>query len=770
MANASFGTLVTEAGQGCTWCGNSQTNRLTPWSNDPILNPVSEALYIRDDKLGIAWSPTPSPIRELDAYRIRHGQNYTRFEHNSHGIDQDLLIFIPVDETGGMPVKIQRLRMLNTSSQRRSLSLFAYCDLVMGTNREETQMHLITDWDLESQALFIYNRYNQDYSRHLAFFCSNVHIKSFTADRTEFIGRNNSLSNPSALKRQSLSNTAGAALDPCAALHIQIEIDPEEQIDVIFTLGYASSADQARSLIVQCRDYDWVDKALIQTQNWWDALLGTIQIDLPDLAINFALNRWLLYQDLSCRIWGRTAFYQSSGAYGFRDQLQDVMALVYSNPQITREQILRAASRQFTEGDVQHWWHPPSGGGVRTRISDDLLWLPFVTAHYVRVTQDYSILEEQIPFIKGDLLKEDQHEVYFIPEVSQETATLLEHCRRAIYKGLTAGPHGLPLIGSGDWNDGMNRVGIEGKGESVWLAWFLIAVLNDFGDLLSSYGQPDAGTGFKFEAQRLAERVEKTAWDGKWYRRAYFDDGTPIGSKENLEDMIDSMAQSWAVISGGTEEERINQALQSVEEFLIKSKEGLILLFTPPFDKLSLNPGYIKGYPPGVRENGGQYTHGSIWVPLAFARKGKGDKAVELLRMMHPITRIHTLEDVWRYKLEPYVLAGDVYSLPGQVGRGGWSWYTGSAGWMYRIWIEEILGFQLKGNRLSLNPTLLSKWDSIKIHYRYKNNTSYEITLENPKHISRGNVQCELDGKKIEGNEILLTADNAAHKIRAVLQ
>lgn len=769
LSNPTFGTIITETGQGTTWYGNSQTNRLTPWSNDPLLNPASEALFIRDDHLGISWSPTPSPIRELDAYRIRHGQNYTRFEHNSHGINQDLLIFVPADENGGHPVKIQKLRLHNQSGHRRTLSIFAYADLVLGTNREETQMHIITEWDPGSQALFIYNRYNPDYGKNLAFFSSNAHIKSYTGDRIEFIGRNNTLEQASALKRQILSGQVGAALDPCAALQVQIEIEPDEQIEIVFTFGYAPSPEKARELISLCRDYNWIDETFSNTQKWWDKTLETLQVETPDLAINFVLNRWLLYQNLSCRIWGRTAFYQSSGAYGFRDQLQDVMGVLYTAPKIARAQILLAASRQFIEGDVQHWWHPPEGGGVRTKISDDLLWLPYVTAQYVKVTQDYSILTEEIPFLKGELLKEDQHELYFVPEVSEEKGTLLEHCRRSIHKGLTHGPHDLPLIGSGDWNDGMNRVGILGKGESIWLGWFLIKVMNDFGDLLGSFGQPEDGKGFKNQALRLAEAIEKEGWDGKWYRRAYFDDGTPIGSSQNIEAIIDSLAQTWAIISEAGNPERSRQAMQAVEELLIKEKEGLVLLLTPPFDKLCMDPGYIKGYPPGVRENGGQYTHGSLWVPLAFAKLGEGKKAVDILRMMHPVTRIHTMEEVHHYKVEPYVLAGDVYALSSQIGRGGWSWYTGSSAWMYRVWIEEIIGFDLKGDLLKLRPTLHPEWGTVKLTYRHKNETVYKIIIENPNHLSRGQVKIELDGKTIESGEISLSSDGSHHTIRATL-
>lgn len=769
LSNPQFGTIVSETGLGCTWFGNSQTNRLTPWSNDPVLNPITDAIYIRDEELGTYWTATAGPIRELDAYRIRHGQGYTRVEHNSHGIEQDLLIFVPVDNDGGLPVRIQRLRLINRSPRRRRLTATAFTEWVLGSNKEESQMHVITEWDLESQAIFAYNRYHPDYSSHVAFACSNPSTTSFSSDRTEFFGRNGSACNPAALKRKGLSGNIGAALDPCAALQVAVDLEPGEQKDVVFVLGYAPDAESARNMLLKCREPTFIVNALATTQNWWDKLLEKIQIETPDLALNFAMNRWLLYQNLSCRIWGRTAFYQSSGAYGFRDQLQDVASLVYSAPHIAREQILRAAGRQFEEGDVQHWWHPASGAGVRTHITDDLLWLPYITSHYVRVTHDLSILDEQIPFIKGDLLKEDQHEAYFVPEISSEIASLLEHCRRSIRKGVTAGPHGLPLIGGGDWNDGMNRVGIQGKGESVWLAWFLIQVMNDFADTLDQI-DPSAGRGegLRAQAKRLAETVELNAWDGEWYRRAYFDDGAPLGSKDNMEACIDSLAQSWAVICGAANAERTTTALKSLEKHLIKTSEGLVLLLTPPFDKTSLDPGYIKGYPPGVRENGGQYTHGSLWVPMAFARKGDGDKAAFLLQMMLASSHAHNVDESNRYKVEPYAVAADIYSLEGQVGRGGWTWYTGSAGWMYRIWLEELFGFKLRGQTLTLNPVLPAAWESVKLKYHHLS-AHYEITIENPNHkIWGSSARIELDGVFIADGQILLADDGKNHVIRVV--
>lgn len=765
IANPLFGTLVSESGLGSTWYGNSQTNRLTPWSNDPVLNPMSDTLYIRDEELGTYWTPTPAPIRELDAYRIRHGQGYTRFEHNSHSIGQELTIFVPTDANGGLPLRIQRLRLTNQSPHQRHLSITAYSEWVLGNNREESQIHIITEWDLESQALFATNRYHNDYGSYVAFASCTPLANSYTANRTEFLGRNHTSVNPIALKRKGLSGFAGAATDSCGALQVIIELAPGEEKELIFVLGYAETSDKARELIFKTRDPAWVEQTFLSTLAYWDHILGCLKVETPELFLNFALNRWLLYQNLSCRIWGRSAFYQSSGAYGFRDQLQDVMALLYAAPHIAREQILRAAAHQFIEGDVQHWWHPPSNGGVRTRITDDLLWLPYVTAQYVRVTKDASILNEIVPFLKGEVLTPEQHEAYFVPEISEENGTLLEHCRRAVHKGITSGPHGLPLIGSGDWNDGMNRVGIKGKGESVWLAWFLIHVLNDFAELLDLSEEKDTAESFRAQGKRLAQVIEDNAWDGAWYRRAYFDDGTPLGSAVNKEGRIDCLPQAWAVISGAGNPDRATKALAAVEEHLIKKQERLILLLTPAFDKTPLDPGYIKGYPPGVRENGGQYTHGSLWIPLAFALRGEGTKAAELLLMMHPVTHTPTVDEVNRYKTEPYVLAGDVYSLPSQLSRGGWSWYSGSCGWMYRIWIEEVLGFKLRGDRLSLQPHLPAHWDGFKIYYQYRS-TSYTFIFENPQHLDKYRLEIEIDGNKQKENEIKLIDDQQHKEVR----
>jgi cellobiose phosphorylase len=770
IANPRFGMVVTEGGAGFSWRDNSQSNRLTPWSNDPVSDPQGDVLYIRDEETGTFWTSTPLPIRELDAYRVRHGQGYTLFEHNSHAIEQELTLFVPLDdsEEGGAPVRIARLRLANRGTRRRRLTVTNYVDWVLGGDREETQLHVVTGWDAESRALFARNRYHPDFGGRLAFQAASLPAVSWTADRTEFIGRNGTPRAPAALGRTKLGGRAGAGLDPCGAIQVAVDLEPGAQTEVVFLLGEAADEAEARAVIDRFRSPARAEEALKTARAWWDRFLSAVTVKTPDLATDFLMNRWLLYQDLSCRIWARSAFYQSGGAFGYRDQLQDCMALVYARPDYARTMILRASSRQFPEGDVQHWWHPPSGAGVRTRISDDLLWLPFVTAQYVRVTGDTGILREETPFIEGKVLGPEEHEMFFPPTVSQETATLMEHCRRTIEKGLTEGPHGLPLIGGGDWNDGFNRVGVEGRGESVWMAWFLVHVLNDFAYLLDLTGEPEEAERRRAQAKKLAETVEREAWDGEWYLRAFFDDGTPLGSHTSAEAKIDSLGQSWSVISGAGDPARSEQALKAVEEHLVRPTEKMVLLFTPPFDDDARDPGYIKGYLPGVRENGGQYTHGSLWVPVAFARRKQGDTAVRLLRMMGPVEHARTLEEAARYKVEPYVVVADIYALKGQEGRGGWTWYTGSAGWMYRVWLEEVFGFQLRENTLFVDPALPKEWPEVTVTYR-RGGATYEITIDNRSGAGSGVTRVEMDGGPLSDRAVPLRFDGGLHKVRVVL-
>jgi len=764
IANPTFGIIISETGSGFTWYGNSQRNRLTSWSNDPVLDPASEAVYIRDEESGVFWSPTAAPIREKTAYRTRHGAGYSVFEHNSHGIEQELTVFVPVNESGGEPIKLQRLRLTNASSRRRRLSVTYYVELTLGENRESSQMHVVTNWDDEARALLARNRYHPEYGERVAFVAMTPEADSYGGDRTAFIGRNRSLADPAAMELTRLSQRTGAGLDPCAVLRVTLEMAPGEGRDIICMLGQAESAAQARQLVFSYREDQALEEALEQTNAWWDALLGTIEVRTPELAADLLINRWLQYQSLSCRIWGRSAFYQSGGAFGFRDQLQDVLAFLYSRPDLARNQILLAASRQFKEGDVQHWWHEPAGAGIRSRISDDLLWLPYVVAHYVQTTGDIAILQTEVPFLNAPPLAGDQHEVFSTPEVTSERATLFEHCRRAVSRGLTIGPHGLPLMGTGDWNDGLNLVGAGGKGESVWLAWFLCELLQGMAELSNFLHQSELSQTYQAERTALIQRVEQAGWDGEWYLRGTFDDGTPLGSAANREARIDSLPQSWAWLSGAADPARAQQALESAWQHLVRPEEGLALLFEPPFDQSEPSPGYIKGYPPGVRENGGQYTHAALWMAMAMARKGEGERAVQLLRMLNPIEHARDAEAVWHYGVEPYVVAADVYRLPGRIGQGGWSWYTGSAAWMYRAWVEEVLGLQVRSGELRVNPVIPASWEGFSLRYRH-GETIYAIQVENPHGCERGVAWVEMDGQRVAGGAIRLERGLVKHRV-----
>ncbi len=768
-----FGFLVTETGGGFTWSINSHENRLTPWANDAVSDPPGEVIYLRDEETGATWTPTPLPIRESHSYVIRHGQGYSVFEHASHGLSQELLLFAPLDA----PVKISLLRLRNRTDRRRRISVTSYNELVLGVNREGAAHHVVTDLEEGNGAIFARNSYNNEFAGRVAFAATSEKQFTMTCDREEFIGRNGSLQNPAALRRTSLSGRDGAGLDPCTAIQSVIELAPGEAREVVLLLGEAESIEAARAINSRFRSLHEVNEAFERVLGFWDQALGTLEIKTPDRSMDTLVNRWLLCQVLACRVRGRSAFYQSSGAYGFRDQLQDVMALVYSQPDVARAQILRAAGRQFKEGDVLHWWHEPVGRGVRTHFSDDLLWLPYVTSFYVNVTGDDSVLDEEVAFIQGPELEPGQVENYFQPEVSKEKATVLEHCARAIDRSLTFGAHGLPLMGCGDWNDGMNRVGVGGQGESVWLGWFLCTVIDGFLPLCERSETRPSGkvpSEHSNRSERYRDHLEKLkkgleqAWDGDWYRRAYFDDGTPLGSAQNDECRIDSIAQTWAVISGASDHYRAGRAMAAVDEYLVRRGDGLIILFTPPFDRSRLDPGYIKGYVPGVRENGGQYTHAALWTVIAFAMLGDGDRAGELFGLLNPINHSSTRAGLHKYKVEPYVATGDVYAVPPHTGRGGWTWYTGSAGWMYRAAIEYVLGFKLTGDRLRIDPCIPRGWREFEVTYR-RGATTYHIKVENPHALCRGVASVRLDGVVQKSGVILLSDDGSTHIARVVI-
>jgi cyclic beta-1,2-glucan synthetase len=766
IANSHFGFLASEAGSGCTWSVNSQENQLTAWSNDPVSDPPSETFYIRDDASGDLWSPTPLPIREVGGeYVIRHGQGYSRFAYDAHGIALDLLQFVPGDD----PVKVSRLTLTNHSPMHRRLSVTGYLEWVLGVSRSGSAPFVITEMDATTGAMFARNSWSRDFSQRIAFADLGGKQTAWTADRMEFLGRNGAPEHPAALgRREPLSGRSGAALDPCCALQATLVLPPGGLATLVFVLGQAETREQARALIQKYRAAD-LDACWKAVTSQWNEILGTVQVTTPDRALDLMLNRWLLYQTLACRLWARTAFYQASGAYGFRDQLQDVMALAGARPDLARAHVLRAAARQFVEGDVQHWWHEPAGRGVRTRISDDLLWLPYVTGHYLDVTGDRPILDEAIAFLDGPLLATGQSESYFEPRVSAEHGTLFEHCARTLDRSLVVGVHGLPLMGTGDWNDGMNLVGAEGKGESVWLAWFLHTVLTMWVPLATARREDARAETWRAHAVALKAAIERDGWDGAWYRRAYFDDGTPLGSAGNDACAIDSIAQSWSVISGVADPARARRAMASLYQRLVRQGDRLTLLLDPPFDHTRLEPGYIKGYVPGVRENGGQYTHAAAWAAIAFAALGDGDKAAELLAMLNPISHAATPAGVEQYKVEPYVVPGDVYSQMPHVGRGGWTWYTGAAGWLYRAGVEWLLGVRVKDARLVLDPCIPTQWPGFTMTFRY-HSTQYEIVVENPDGVNRGAVILELDGEELDDRSgIPLEDDQLTHQVRLVL-
>jgi cyclic beta-1,2-glucan synthetase len=771
IANPRFGFQVAADGGGFTWSLNSREHQITPWSNDPVADRPGEALYLRDEETGEVWGPTAAPIRDPGAtYIARHGFGYSRFELTARDVELKLCMFVPMQD----PIKISVLKIRNTSKRPRRLTVTAYAEWVLGTARGTAAPFIVTELDAQSGALFAHNPWDATFGSRIAFADLGGRQSQWTADRTEFIGRHGTLEMAAAMtSRVPLSGHAGAGLDPCCALRTSIALEPGETVQVVSFLGEGVDAAAARSLLTRYRTAD-LDAVLREVSAHWQAILGGVQVKTPDRSLDILLNGWSLYQTLACRIWARSAFYQASGAYGFRDQLQDGMAVAVARPDLTREHLLRAAGRQFIEGDVQHWWLPPvtagaTGQGVRTRISDDVVWLAYCVLQYLATTGDASVLEEKIAFLEGRALQPEEHDAFFMPGISEETATLYEHCARALDLALRTGVHGLPLFGTGDWNDGMNRVGEKGQGESVWLGWFLYGTLVEFATVAAARAEPARAARWRAHAAALAISLEQS-WDGDWYRRGYFDDGTPLGSASSSECRIDSIAQSWGVISGAADVGRATLALSNVEGRLILDDPGLALLFTPPFEHTPHDPGYIKGYPPGIRENGGQYTHAAAWTVIAQAILGNGARAAELMALLNPINHTSSRADVQRYKVEPYVVAADVYSVAPHVGRGGWTWYTGSAGWLYRAGLEWMLGFRVRAGTLLVTPCIPADWPGFEISFKHAS-SRYEISVSNPERVCRGVARMELDGVRLPGGQthVPLADDGLTHELRVTL-
>jgi len=725
IANQSFGTIISEAGSCFTWAQNSREYKLSPWSNDPLLDTSGEAIYLKEESTKRIWSPMPQPIRDKNPYIIRHGQGYSVFEHVSHALHQETIVFVPLKHN----LKIVKLKLKNLKNITRKIHAYYYIEWVLGVSRDTSVPYLFLEKN--EDIIFCRNTYQEEFRDRVAFLTAvGGEFKSFTTDRLNFIGINNSLTNPLGLQMDKLTENINNIYDPCTAIQIEINLQSGEEKSIYFIIGDADNKESATSVLNSFKKQtSMIENSFQEVINFWDNLLSTITVRTPERSLDLLFNRWLLYQTLVCRIWARSAFYQSGGAYGYRDQLQDVMALAVIRPEITKNQIILHSSRQFPEGDVQHWWHPETGKGIRTKFSDDLLWLPFVTADYIRHTGDFDILEEKTPFLEQEPLKADEDERYAIPKVSNDIATVYEHCVRAIDHSLMFGQHGLPLIGTGDWNDGFSAIGREGKGESVWLGWFLLTTLKYFIPVCKKKGDYSRVQKYEEIIEKLTNNIEKYAWDGSWYRRAYYDDGTPLGSITNSECQIDSIAQSWAAISGFGKKSRISDAMLALERYLWDKDETILKLFTPPFNKTEKNPGYIKSYTPGVRENGGQYTHAAIWAVLALTKLKDGEKAVELFNMLNPINHARTNTEVLKYKVEPYVMVADIYSIFPNVGRGGWTWYTGASGWMYQVALEGILGFDLKGDELIINPCVPQNWTDYSVNYKF-GTSEYNIIVE----------------------------------------
>ncbi len=760
LANPFFGSVISENGQSYTWSENAHEFRLTPWHNDPVCDSSGEAIYLRDEESGHVWSPTPFPCPGTSAYISRHGFGYSVFEHSEDGIHSELTVYVALDAS----VKFSALKVRNHSGRHRSLSATGYVEWVLGDLPPKSTPHVITDCVIPGGALFASNPYNTEFADRVAFFDVDDATRTQSGDRAEFIGRNGTLRRPAAMNRSHLSGNVGAALDPCAALQVSFELGSDQEREIVFKLGLGRDINDANTLVQRFRGSAAALDALRLVQQYWLRTLGAVQVETPDASINMLTNGWLLYQTLSCRVWGRSGYYQSGGAFGFRDQLQDVMALVHAEPHRVREQLVLCAGHQFSEGDVQHWWHPPSNRGVRTHCSDDYLWLPLVTCRYILTTGDFSCPGRAGSlFWRGARSMPRKIPTTICPIDPKKPPALYQHCVRAILHGLSFGEHGLPLMGSGDWNDGMNLVGMGGKGESVWLGFFLCEVLSQFAELARIRGDLAFAERCQAERVQLSKHIEQHGWDGEWYRRAYFDDGTPLGSTNNPECQIDSIAQSWSVLSGVGTSERTTKAMQALNEHLVRREHGLVQLLDPPFNTSSLDPGYIKGYLPGVRENGGQYTHAAIWAAMAFARLGDREHAWELMTMINPVNHGKSREGIATYKVEPYVVAADVYAVAPHTGRGGWTWYTGSAGWMYRLITESLLGIIREGDSLRFEPCLPEHWPGFNMRYRYRE-TFYQIVVVQTADDLLGTT-ITLDGRKPPMGVIPLLDDQREHHV-----
>ncbi|WP_158206815.1 GH36-type glycosyl hydrolase domain-containing protein [Pseudoduganella flava] len=773
ISNERFGCIVSDSGAGYTWSRNSRVHRLTPWFNDPIADPHGEALYVRDEDTGAYWSPLPGPVPAAADYEAAHGFGYTRFDHVSHGLRQQTLVFVPRTD----PVKIVQVTITNIGPAPRRLALFSMQQLVLGGTADSAR-YVVTEYDAAFDTLLATNAEAGAFADGITFAAAaapGAQVTHFSADRAALIGRHGNPIRPAALATPALDHATGAGLDPCAAFQAVYDVPPGATITCAFLLGEAQARDTALALVRRYRDPAAVTAALDEVVAFWRATVGAVRVETPVPAIDLMMNGWLTYQNLSCRIWGRSAFYQSGGAFGFRDQLQDASAMLYARPDLTRQQIRLHAAHQFEEGDVLHWWHPaPMEQGLRTRFSDDLCWLPWITAFYVKTTGDWGVLDEVEPFLTARQLADGEDEVYLKPALAGTSADVYEHCCRALDRSLTQGAHGLPLMGTGDWNDGMNRVGREGKGESVWMGFFLTRILRDFLPICEQRRDTARVKAYTDYLAHLGEALNDGGWDGEWYRRAYYDNGAVIGSKDSDECRIDALAQAWAVMSEAAPPDRARQALDAMEAQLVSEQDGLIRLLTPPFVDTPHDPGYIKGYVAGVRENGGQYTHAACWAVRALAEAGRRGRAAKLLEMLSPVTHARDEAAANVYKVEPYVVAADVYGAEPHVGRGGWTWYTGSSGWLFRVGLESVLGCTIEdGDTLVVAPRVPDDWPEFTVHLQLPAGCTYDVTVRNPNGTAAKVIDIAVDGVPLHPADgtarIPLLRDGKAHAVEIVL-
>lgn len=749
MANEKFGTLVTESMGGYSWHKNSRLNRVTAWQNYACYDIPSEIIYLKDMQTKKVWSLGLNPMPDSKNYNVIYGFGYTKYIHKSDGLEQELEIFVPKEDG----IKVQILKLKNTTLNRKKIKIVYYMKPVLGEDEIKTNGYINLKYDANNNIICAQNLYNSEFTNDVIYVSNSEKIKSYTGDKNFFIGEGN-LSNPESLKRTSLNNENSLGKNPCIAYEIEVEIESLSEKEIIFTLGAEETIIDSKNVAYKYSKIQNCKQELEKVKNYWKEELGKLQVKTPLESLNIMLNGWIIYQTLESRLIGKTGFYQSGGAYGFRDQLQDTLALKYINPEILKKQIIKHSKHQFIEGDVEHWWHDETQRGIRTKFSDDLLWLVYLTCEYIEFTGDYSILEEQTPYLTGKLLDENEDERYDRYVQSEKIESIFEHCKKAIEKSLNFGENGLPKIGTGDWNDGFSTVGNKGKGESIWLGFFLYNVLDRFIPICKIKEENNLVEKYEKIKENLKRALNTNGWDGRWYKRAFMDDGNTLGSMENEECRIDSIAQSWSVISNAGDNDKKYISMESLENHLIDRENGIIKLLDPPFDKGKLEPGYIKAYLPGVRENGGQYTHAAIWVIIAEALLGFGDKATELYRMVNPIEHARTKEACNKYKVEPYVIPADIYGCNNLAGRGGWTWYTGSSSWYYKAGIEYILGLKIKNGYLSIEPCIPKDWKEYSIRYKWKNSV-YNINIKNPNNKNSGVEKVVINGAVSE-NKIRL--------------